>query len=317
MNNNESLTIVGAGMAGLLAGNMLRRHSPKIIEAKGSLPENHTALLRFRTTSVSDATGIPFEPIRVSKGVWDGVDVLPRATLRMANQYSLKVTGEIHRRSITNLEEETRYLAPRNFVQQMAASLNIEYNSPLKSAQNRAFHSKPIISTLPMPALMKILGWAQIPKFKAASEVGTWNIFFSSPRSTVHQTVYNPDLFDETFPWYRATLHRNQLIVEFTKEVEIDLDSIDFLMEEVFGIENYKFSSGSSSKIPLGKIAPIPEDIRKDFISWATDEFNIYSLGRFATWRPGLLLDSLPSDIKLIENMISNPSKYNRKLQSK
>jgi hypothetical protein len=38
---------------------------------------------------------------------------------------------------------------------------------------------------------------------------------------------------------------------------------------------------------------------------WASHNFNVYSLGRFATWRAGLLLDDLVNDIIQIENWIS------------
>jgi hypothetical protein len=50
------MKIIGAGMAGLIAGHMLRRHSPEIHEAASSLPNNHSALLRFRSDAVAKAT---------------------------------------------------------------------------------------------------------------------------------------------------------------------------------------------------------------------------------------------------------------------
>ena len=48
------VTIIGAGMAGLLAANMLRHRDPVILEAQKSLPNNHHALLRFRSSVVGD-----------------------------------------------------------------------------------------------------------------------------------------------------------------------------------------------------------------------------------------------------------------------
>jgi hypothetical protein len=41
---------------------------------------------------------------------------------------------------------------------------------------------------------------------------------------------------------------------------------------------------------------------------WATEKFNIYSLGRFATWKPGLLLDDIVGDVNVIRRLIETPT---------
>ena len=311
----KNLSIIGSGMAGLLAANMLRRHRPVVHEKSPQLPDNHTALLRFRNLSVSDATGIPFKKIRVSKSIYSNEAHHSICDLAMANSYSHKVTGEVHRRSILNLEEEDRYLAPHDFIQQMANSVEIQFGSNFEPmAQNL---SNPIISTIPMPLLMKALGWPEekTPDFAGARQVITWRAEISWPHIGVHQTVYFPDSVASAF---RATLQGNLLIVELvqdaenSKQVQLICNKI---MHEVFGIDA-QIKNIESNTIHFGKIAPIPEDIRKEFITWATEEHNIYSLGRFATWRPGLLLDSLPQDIKVIERlMLLETSKYEYKLK--
>ncbi len=51
------------------------------------------------------------------------------------------------------------------------------------------------------------------------------------------------------------------------------------------------------------KILPIDEDVRKRFIMWASDKHQVYSLGRFATWRPGLLLDDVVNDVRVIQRI--------------
>ena len=60
------MIIYGAGLAGLLAGNILRKYHPKIYEAQSELPNNHSALLRFRTSDVGTACSIPFKRVKVS-----------------------------------------------------------------------------------------------------------------------------------------------------------------------------------------------------------------------------------------------------------
>ena len=63
------MIIFGAGLAGLLAGNILRKYHPKIYEAQNELPNNHSALLRFRTSDVGTACSIPFKRVKVSKAI--------------------------------------------------------------------------------------------------------------------------------------------------------------------------------------------------------------------------------------------------------
>ena len=55
---------------------------------------------------------------------------------------------------------------------------------------------------------------------------------------------------------------------------------------------------------------PIDDKIRKDFIYTLTEKYNIFSVGRFATWRQ-LLLDDVVNDISVIERLIANNSNYN------
>jgi 2-polyprenyl-6-methoxyphenol hydroxylase-like FAD-dependent oxidoreductase len=50
----SGIVVVGAGMAGLLAGSMLRKDCPLILEARERLPHNHSAVLRFRSSIVGD-----------------------------------------------------------------------------------------------------------------------------------------------------------------------------------------------------------------------------------------------------------------------
>lgn len=50
------MLIIGAGMAGLLAANLLHRFNPTVLEKAPSLPNNHAALLRFRSDEIPRAT---------------------------------------------------------------------------------------------------------------------------------------------------------------------------------------------------------------------------------------------------------------------
>lgn len=58
------------------------------------------------------------------------------------------------------------------------------------------------------------------------------------------------------------------------------------------------------------KITPIDDEERLSFIHWATDKHGVYSLGRFATWRPKVLLDDLVEDIRLIDRWTGSKNLY-------
>lgn len=312
----NKITIIGAGMAGLLAGNMLRRHDIRILEKKAELPDNHSALLRFRSTQVSDATGIPFTKVLVDKALWDGQDMFASATLAQANAYSLIVTnGELHPRSIKNMAPEERYLAPEDFVSQMAKNLHIEFNQDIIKPR----YDHPVISTIPMPIMMDAVGWDSNPRF-GFEPIWTLRARVVSPVSHVYQTIYS---IKGLGSWYRATLHQDSLILEFVEEPPIfhNGDELTLAMDalKVFcggrSQANFDIRDIAIKHQPFGKIMPIDEEERKKFILHLTDKWNIYSLGRFATWRP-ILLDHLVRDIKHIESMIASGCNYSRRLNT-
>src|SRR5262245_20189064 len=64
-NKGEFMIIWGAGLAGLLAGTQFQ--TATIVEAGPEGMANHMAVLRFRTSAVGDATGIPFRKVKVYK----------------------------------------------------------------------------------------------------------------------------------------------------------------------------------------------------------------------------------------------------------
>lgn len=312
------LRIYGAGHAGLLAATMLRRLRPEVHEMAPSLPDNHGALLRFRSDAVARETGQTFKRVRVLKAVMSDRMLLDRSSIRDANQYSLKVTGSIAPRSVLDLEPCDRYIAPDDFVSVMARDVNIQYGSPLTEqiTEPFAYGRDPIISTIPMPALMKLVGWPEMPDFTFRT-VWSLSLRITDPSIDVYQTIYYPELRDSH---YRASITGNQLIIEFAGAEEPSTDELKDVMLsslEDFGIpvgESLIQPSSYSWKQQLyGKLLPIPERDRKEFILAMTDQYNIYSVGRFATWRQ-ILLDDVVRDVRLVEQMITERSRYNRRL---
>jgi hypothetical protein len=76
-----------------------------------------------------------------------------------------------------------------------------------------------------------------------------------------------------------------------------------------FGIQLASCESLGSVDQKYGKIAPIDDNLRKQLLFRLTHERNIYSLGRFATWR-NILLDDVVDDIAAIKKLLKANSAY-------
>jgi len=305
--------IVGAGMAGLLAGHMLRRYVPRIIEAQPKLPNNHAALLRFRSNAVAEATGIPFKRVIVRKAVkTTGGFLSNTVTLADANYYSQKVTGEISDRSIIDLAPVERYIAPEDFIAQVARDLDIHYGETLEKEwieeRDRA-EDFPIVSTIPMPRLMNLVGWEK-GKFDWRS-IWTITTYLTNPVMNVYQTIYYPN---PHVPYYRASFTGYRLTVECIREpAENDLDQIVSGVINDFGITMARWDEPGMKKQEYGKLIHGDEAARRAFIMAMTDRYNLWSLGRFATWRQ-LLLDDVVKDVRFIDSILTTRDSYTRRL---
>lgn len=310
------MIILGAGLSGLIAGNMLRRFEPTIYEAQASLPNNHAALLRFKTDAVSLATAIPFKKVWMQKGVWFDGKLQATATFNLQNMYSSKVTGSIIGRSIGNLESAHRYIAPQDFIAQSAKNLRIEYNQHIDldwaatlMLERERKEGKPIISTIPMDYMMGLTGWRDKPDFKFQP---IWSVTADiTADCDVYQTVYFPSKEDAP---YRVSITGNKLIVEYLEETT----GYDFVEHDMLKILNIFGISSTVDNIKVkhqkyGKSLPLKgeeEKLRKRFILWLTEKYGIYSLGRHATWRQLQLCDVV-KDVNVIEGLM-NSTGYER-----
>lgn len=313
----DKITIVGAGLAGLLAGTMLARHRPRIIEAQSALPNNHSAVLRFRSDRVSEVTGISFKKVSLIKGTmpWNN----PVADALM---YAAKCTGAARSdRSIpVGIEKGERWIAPPDLIRRMAFDQDIHFSTPLNfnsEAISKGWKdpilSQPTISTMPMPALMKLLEYPDIPIF---SSVPGANIRATIPNCDAYATLYIPS---PEFGFNRISVTGDELIIEyafaggekedFNRNVAGSMSAVHSEVRaatQMLGLlEPYPFVAEVKLQ-QYAKIQPIDDIARKKFLAWATDNYNIFSLGRFATWRPGLLLDDLVHDVRLIERWIGD-----------
>lgn len=284
-------------MAGLLAGAMLRA---PVIERAPKIPNNHSAVLRFRSSTVSSTLSIPFRKVTAVKSVepW-------RNPIADAISYSLKTNGTATLRSVLTADAtpQTRWIAPPDLIQRM---VNLLPSYPHLGEEFNGWkgEDRPIISTIPMPTLMAALGYEHGETFRQRAGV---NISADLKGVDAYCSLYVPD---PSYPGARISLTGSKLIVECYQNVqdwevmEVVEGALDRLgiryPSHVIGLSAEKASQ------KYAKILPIDEDVRKHFLMWATDNFGIYSLGRFATWRPGLLLDDVVNDVFVIQRLIEN-----------
>jgi len=316
--------VVGAGMAGLLAAAILRNECTKIIESQSSLPNNHSAVLRFRSTAVSDALNIPFRQVDVMKAVeiW-------RNPIADCLAYSVKTNGSATLRSITGATGlmEKRYIAPPDFIQRLEAcvSVPIDYDTPLSPdfiKHTTPWAGTPIISTIPMHSLMKLLGWENRNSFRWVDGV---NIQARLPGAEAYCSLYIPD---PSYPGSRISITGDELVIECpspsrstpdgkylprVRTPELTAEQIVELALSSLGLKGHSVEDIISIPQKYSKILPIDNKERQRFILWASENYNIYSFGRFATWRPGLLLDDLVKDIRVIHRLINGGTSYDHR----
>jgi hypothetical protein len=301
----SGIVVVGAGMAGLLAGSMLRKDCPLILEARERLPHNHSAVLRFRSSIVGDTVGIPFRKVQAIKAVerWSNpiADTL---------SYSMKTNGAYTIRSSVTADAKVseRYIAPEDFIARLARTVQGEFAFGKKfSFSDRWRGSSPVISTIPMPHLMEALGWEEKPEFKYKKGI---NITAKITDCDAYCSLYCPGYH---FQGSRISITGDNLVVECYPATEKEAILIKEQMEPIaseagrkLGVREMHITDVKCQEQPYAKILPIDNRIRQRFIIWASDEKRVYALGRFATWRPTLLLDDAVNDVRQIQKLISD-----------
>lgn len=298
------MIVVGAGMAGLLAAATLRGDCTAVYEAQPRLPNNHSAVLRFQSAIVGDSVGIEFDRVRVLKAVapW-------RNPVADALAYSRKTNGTATLRSIATATGEIvdRYVAPRDFVARLAERVP----APIK--YDRTFEeivdAGPIISTIPMPALMALLDYRDRPEFPTVSGR---NVVVQLRDVDAYASLYVPD---PGFPGARISITGSEMVIECYGDEAFALEEVVAKAFELTGLDWGNYYSSIQTPQKYAKILPIDEEARRRFILWATEEHGVYSLGRFATWRSNLLLDDLVQDIRHIRRLANGGSAYRHHLK--
>lgn len=299
--------IVGAGLAGLIAAHIFP--GMELTELADEPTAMHKALLRFRTQEVSRVIGIDFTPVTVRKGIWyNGAFVPP--DIRLANMYSVKcLDGYIAaERSIWKLDPVTRYIAPENLYEQLVDHVGARIH--WGTAFDFAAATEPVISTAPLHVTLTQLGINTGLEFRRSPIVVRR---FRVPGCDTYQTVYFPTLRHDV---YRASITKDLLIVEYALPSRgiSQPDGAETIRDALlpFGLTPECVEELETSTQRYGKIVAVDDIARKQLIGRLTRDHNIFSLGRFATWR-NILLDDVVGDAMIVKKLL-RASDYERQL---
>lgn len=285
-------------MAGLIAAHAFPRL--EIVEASTGPQQTHNALLRFRSDIVGRLVGIDFRCVRVHKGIWYGSKFV-RPSIRIANMYSLKCTeAMIGDRSVWNVETTDRWVAPEDFYDRLIDSAGRRINWGVGASFDSA---GPLINTAPLPVALKATGIAfNAEEFQRAPiMVKRWRV----PNADIFQTIYFPAPHHGL---YRASITGDLLIAEFISSPSSNEDLWRMDLNDAFGAPLTEIAEPIDDvEQQFGKIIPLTDDVRRSYLHHLTAHHDIYSLGRFATWR-NLLLDDLVHDIDVVKRLIDADS---------
>lgn len=302
------MIVLGSGLAGLIAADLLRDDVTAIWEAQSQVPNNHHAILRFRSSIVGDALNIPFKKVNVIKTSSPYEN--PAADMI---SYGLKVVGRATQRSIVSADGvmSERYISPPDLIPRLAkrAEGKLCLNTPFVGMEQ--IGTQAMVSTMPMPVLMKIMEYPKYEEVKGLfSHRGGTVIRATIPNCDVYATVYEPS---PHIPFYRISITGDELYIELAEGWDKEFDGFDHwppidivkLSLQKIGLWPHitiEDIDWSQKDMTYAKIDEVPKEVRQEFILWATQR-GVLSLGRFATWRPTLLLDSLINDIRVVREL--------------
>ena len=305
--------IIGCGLAGLIAANTVFQDAMIFEAQKENELKKHKGILRFRSSKIGDALGIPCKKVTVHKNIYSEGKLYDTCSIRLANLYSQKVLGgKISDRSIWDLKTVERWIAPCDLQERLIERCysRIYFNSPVDNFKQ--FENNTIISTMPLHVNCKLANINLDFKFKMFKIMV---LEFEIPDCNVYQTIYFPDEFlefpnyEEKSQIYRASITGNKMIIEAKAltapswtQIEIVLKAFGLDVEEILNLQIIEKGFEESTQ---RKIENINDNVRRALIGKLTDDCNVFSLGRMSIWK-NILLDDVMQDIYQIKKMIES-----------
>lgn len=301
------MVIVGSGLTALLAG-VVNQQAQVYTNNSAGVGKKHQAILRFPTDAISNVTGIPFKKVNVTKSVYMEGEHSDKVGIDIANEYSRKVTGGYYDRSISSLAPAERFIPPSDFAAQLAnilkGRIHIAGLKEVFEDRLRESYWVPVVSTIPIHEMAEHLGIEFNP------HIGYRKIFVNKvvlDDCDVWHTTYYPI---QELATYRASIEGDTLTIESL--LPLDTNEVKHIMFTLGLSQATYVHNLTNFPQDIGKITPIDNVERKSKIWELTRDYNIYSLGRVATWR-NILLDDVLKDIYHINRMI-NQSAYDSRV---
>lgn len=304
------ILIIGAGISGFIAaGAFDEMYDVTIVDAAGekSTPfADHKAVLRLRSDEIKNYVDCSLRQITARKQVLHDGILHDSPTSDMNRSYSLKCYKRVGKRSLNELgyvkrfEIENISLKERYKIQFKKQVVQIGSDRQVLFADGSKATYDVCISSMPLPSMLNaVYGVAKrdmVPVLKSRP-VFIKRCRLSRPINE-NRTIYftQPD-----FP-YRATIAETVLIVESMHPIrESDTQHV----ADVFGLSQSNLTDWSTHKQSYGKIIPLKTQIRQYILEDLSERFSIYSLGRFAIWKP-IRVDQVVSHMQQIMALIRN-----------
>lgn len=339
------LLIIGHGIAGCLAASYFRMMDPLIVTQSTEMNLSNNRLFRVTDERIPMLLGCKYKSVDVESAVWSSdKGFSDRPTIKQANEYSIKTSGRITKRSIADIGHKSRIVFT-DTDRKLPISVQekrIHSGYSLESVQDhRAIfvaagkakkgstkatlptievEYKHAISTIPMTSLLTAVRHEELSELMWEANREEWfpkgitvsNLFIDLPvDDSLHQTIYFPD---SKMSAYRASLMGNMISIEtmLNDENKEKFNEFATSIEEdfiasLFGIGERieRLSLIERYDIENGKITPLDAATRKKILFTITASEGIWSLGRFATWS-NIRTDDLIKDLSRISSMIED-----------
>lgn len=292
--------IVGAGWAGMIAAE--RWSEARIYEIR-SPSECSANFIRMRADSLANALKLPATKVTAYSCVLsidgDSFSYRDQATPADMINYSRKVIGVLSARSIMSTGRHTRWVVGADALLELRHRhrSRIKYNAVL-APSHWADPSIQIINTAPLECAADAL---EIPLSHgvAAHTVTLIRAPVLGADSSLSVTLYVPS---PDTPVSRITLSEGWLVLELTHPVPSTASVIE-LARASLGLHPHELGEPQSITQP-SKLAPQSEEARAVIYAMSINH-NVWSLGRHATARPGVLIEHLPHDCDVISRLIA------------
>lgn len=308
------IKIIGAGLTGLVAAKILEDRQPLIIERNAAIYDPNRRM-RFRTPVLAQFARQPLESVLIEKGyekwlnpVADGMSYSRKCYGISINTADLLVSTGMHQ----------RYVSAPDLVTALATSAKIEFNTEydFKSKQKEEL----VISTLPMPVLMEKLDYESSLDFRTyrtvrvRAKVKNFDAYLSlllpSPRTIASRVILMGNELEIEIP--RPELDEAGVNAWFASWGDADWMNCARRAMESIGDNQPEFIEPPVAEIDSHpKFLAVSHDERMKFMTWARNEHNIASVGKFAQWWPAVTMEDVVIQLNTIREQIANGARLN------